>query len=90
MANDFSWDSRCVALYRFETAPNFLKDSQGSNTLLDHNGVEEDLVNYKEGTCSALFTQASSQYLHISEGILTLNSLGKTEQPIELLLCAFG
>jgi hypothetical protein len=49
--NDFSGDSTCVALWRFEPTANFLSDSKGSHTLMSVNGATpvKTLPYYKEG-----------------------------------------
>jgi len=69
MANDFSWDSRCKALYGFGSGA-LTADSIGSNTLTNNNSVAEDLVNFKEGACSAYFDNAINQYLSIVDANL--------------------
>ena len=51
MANDFSGDANCVALYRFEDDA-LTVDSKDSNTLTPMLTVNEDLVNFKEGACA--------------------------------------
>ncbi|GAH13633.1 unnamed protein product, partial [marine sediment metagenome] len=66
MANDFTYDDYCVALYRFESGA-LTADSFGGNTLTNNNGVAEDLVNFKEGECSADLELSSSQYFSISD-----------------------
>jgi len=55
MANDFSADVNCKALWNLESgAVPFLADSKGSNTLIN-SGMSEDTSDYKQGSCSALF-----------------------------------
>lgn len=51
MANNFSSDSRCKALWRFESGA-LTADSKGANTLTLINSPVADTVNYKEGTAS--------------------------------------
>ena len=70
MANDFTDDPNCVALWRFESgAVPFLADSIGTNEpLVDYGTVAEDTVNYKEGACSADF--GGSQSFHIDDADL--------------------
>jgi len=54
MANDFSTDSACKAVWRFESGA-LLADSKGTE-ILSNNGVTEDAVDFMEGSCSAAFT----------------------------------
>jgi len=63
MANDFSVDSNCVALYKFESGA-LTTDSKDGNTLTDVNTVGEDTVNYMEGTCSADLELNNSEYFY--------------------------
>ena len=60
MANDFSGDSDCVALYNFESGA-LTTDSKGSNTLTDNNTVGTDTVNYKQGSASADFELSNDE-----------------------------
>ena len=55
MANDFSGDADCMALYNFESGA-LITDSKGGNTLTNNGAVAEDLVNFRQGACSADFT----------------------------------
>ena len=64
MANAFSGDANCVALWRMESGA-LTTDSKGTNTLTDNNTVGEDAVNYKEGACSADFEFNNAEYLSI-------------------------
>lgn len=59
MANDFSTDSRCKALWRFE---NNLNDGKGGNHLTDVNTVGFTSTNKKEGTYAADFEKDNSEY----------------------------
>jgi hypothetical protein len=65
MANDFSGDEHCVALWRFESGA-LATDSIGSNTWVDEGApgdpVEADTTNYKEGSCAALFQDGASAF----------------------------
>jgi hypothetical protein len=63
VANDFSGDANCVALYRMENGA-LTTDSKGSNTLTDVNSVTSDTTNYKEGSGSAEFTKANNEYMY--------------------------
>lgn len=76
MANDFSADANCVALYNFESG-NLLVDSKLTNTLTDVNTVEEDTVNYKQGACSADFERGNSEYFYRTDANLTAGFPGK-------------
>lgn len=68
MANDFSTDASCVALWRFESGA-LTTDSIGSNTLTNV-GVAEDTTNYMEGSCCADFERDDTAYLYIEDGDL--------------------
>ena len=68
MANDFSQDSNCKALWNFESgAVPFLADSKGTNTILHNYGVAEDTNNYKQGSCSAFFVKAESDRMLLQD-----------------------
>lgn len=54
MANDFSGDANCVALYRFESGA-LTTDSKGTNTLTSNGTPVSDTTNYKEGSGSVDF-----------------------------------
>lgn len=69
MANDFSGDSNCRALWRFESGA-LTTDSKGSNTLTDNNTVGESTSAYKEGSCCADFERGNSEYLSITDANL--------------------
>jgi len=69
MANDFSGDANCVALYKFESGA-LTTDSEGGNTLTNNNTVTEDAVNYKEGACSADFESGNNEYFNITDANL--------------------
>ena len=61
MANVFSSDANCQALYNFESGA-LTTDSKGTNTLTN-SGVGEDKVNYKQGACSGDFDSADYMYI---------------------------
>ena len=69
MANDFSGDANCVALWRFESGA-LTTDSKGTNTLTNNNAVAENAVDYKEGAGSADFEASSTQYFSITDANL--------------------
>lgn len=69
MANDFSSDSRCKALWRFESGA-LIADSRGANTLTAHNAPGEDNVDYREGACCVDLETDASQYFSIADGSL--------------------
>jgi len=54
MANDFSGDTHCKALWRFESGA-LGTDSKGTNTLTPVITPAEDLVDFKEGACCVDF-----------------------------------
>src|SRR3989304_868968 len=66
MANNFSSDSNCKALWRFENGA-LTTDSKGTNTLTNNNTVVADTVNFKEGAASADFEAGSSQSFSITD-----------------------
>jgi len=69
MANDFSGDGNCVALYKFESGA-FVTDSAGSNDLTNSNTVQEDSIYYKEGSQSAYFSDANDEKFFITDANL--------------------
>ena len=71
MANDFSSDTNCVALWSFENEA-LKTDSKGSNTLTNggYGNPSADTVNYKEGSASADFESSSNECLYIQDGNL--------------------
>ena len=68
MANNFTTDPNCVALWRMESGA-LTADSIGTNTLTNH-GVAEDAVNFKEGACAADFESTESDYMIIGDAAL--------------------
>ena len=64
--NNFSGDSNCVAVWRFEDSPGFGIDSQGSNDLTNV-GADEENTYYKEGSQSASFNRAISDRMTITD-----------------------
>jgi len=68
MANDFSADGNCKALWNLESGA-LTTDSKGTNTLAN-TGVAEDLVNFKQGACSGLFVHADADRLSITDALL--------------------
>lgn len=68
MANDFSRDTFCRALYRFEAGA-FLVDSKGNNTLTNHGSVAESAT-CKEGSKAADFEDSLSQYFSVEDAAL--------------------
>jgi len=71
MANNFSTDTSCQALYRFEHGA-LTVDSIRSNTLTAVATPTEDLVNFKEGACSAVLN-GSTQYFVRTDTNLSAN-----------------
>lgn len=66
MANDFSADANCIALWRLESGAPFVLDSKGGNDLTNV-GVDEDAVNFKEGACSGLFVRVNGDRMYITD-----------------------
>jgi len=69
MANDFTGDTNCVALWSLDNGA-LTTDSIGGNTLTDNNTVGTDTVNYKEGDASADFEFDNDEYLSITNANL--------------------
>ena len=72
MANDFSSDEHCMALWRFENGA-LTADSKGTNTLTNNAAVVANLADFKEGAASADFEESSSQYFSITDANLDAN-----------------
>jgi hypothetical protein len=70
MANNFTNDSNCVALWRFESGA-ITTDSVGGNTLTNVNAVSNNTSSYKEGSACAEFAGgATQQHLKILDADL--------------------
>ena len=73
MANDFSGDSNCVALWRFESGA-LTTDSctwnSARNTLTDLHTVTENTTAYAEGACSADFERSNEEAFYIDDANL--------------------
>jgi len=69
MANDFSGDNSCKALWRFESGA-LTVDSKGSNTLTAVNGPTENTSDYREGACSSALVRNNRQYYKIPDANL--------------------
>lgn len=70
MANNFTNDPHCIALYKMESGA-LTADSKGSNTLTALNTPADDTTNYKEGSCACLFTRADLDALSRTDANLT-------------------
>lgn len=66
MANDFSLDPRCKALWRFETGA-LTADSKGTNTLSQDGSPVADTVDYREGSACVDLEKDSSQGFYIPD-----------------------
>jgi hypothetical protein len=75
MANDFSGDSNCVALFKFDNNAN---DSKGGNDLTAVNSPSYDSSDKKEGTHCIDLEKASTQYGTIADGDLDAGFPGKS------------
>ena len=64
MANNFTTDPTCRALWDFPSGADFLNDSIGGQTLTNTDGVTEATVSFGPGT-SALFTNSLDNWLSI-------------------------
>lgn len=69
MANDFSAETRCKALWRFESGA-LTADSKGTNTLTSAGTPAEDLVDFKEGACCVDIEYATTDYFTIADAAL--------------------
>ncbi len=69
MANNFTDDPNCVALWKFVDGA-LTTDTIGTNTLTNNNGVVSNLVDFKEGASSADFESGSTQYFDIIDADL--------------------
>ena len=68
MANDFSTDGNCKALWNLESGA-LITDSKGTNTLVNV-GVDEDLIDFKQGSCSGAFVRANTDRMYITDANL--------------------
>jgi len=66
VANDFSGDADCMAVYNLESGA-LIADSKGGNTLTN-NGVAEELVDFKQGACCGDFVP--DDYMTIADAAL--------------------
>jgi hypothetical protein len=69
MANDFSSDTNCVALWRFEDGA-LTADSKGSNTLSPSGSPVADTGDFKEGAASCDFEAGDPDYFTIADASL--------------------
>jgi hypothetical protein len=69
MPNDFSLDSACKALWRFESGA-LTQDSKGANTLTAVNGPTESPADFREGAGAAALAGASDQHFTIPDASL--------------------
>jgi hypothetical protein len=68
MANNFTYDTTCKALWRFESG-DLTADSKGNNTLTNSGGTS-DVTIPKEGSGCLDLESSSSQYLSITDANL--------------------
>jgi len=68
MANDFSGDTHCKALWKFDDDA-LTADSKGTNTLTN-DGVDEQLVDYKEGNGCGSWVIANTDDQYITDANL--------------------
>lgn len=68
MANNFSGDANCKALWKFESGA-LTTDSKGSNTL-SNTGVAGDTTNQKEGNGCGDWELTESDYMSIADASL--------------------
>jgi len=76
MANDFSGDANCVAVYNFEESgvsadgKDYNEDSKNSNDLTDVNTVQKD-ADSMQGAQSIYFSNTNNEYFSIDDGDLS-------------------
>lgn len=75
-ANDFSADANCVALYNLESGA-LITDSKSTNTLTN-TGFDEDLVLFKQGSCSGKSIRANADRMTRLDADLTAGFPGKS------------
>src|SRR5208282_5472922 len=73
MANNFSTDSSCKALWRFESGA-LTTDSIGPNTLTPVGSPTANTSIYKEGAAS-IQLNGSSQYAYITDASMVTNGV---------------
>jgi hypothetical protein len=83
MANVFSGDSSCKALWRFE-AGGLITDSIGTNTLTNSSATE-DATNYAEGAGSVATT--TSKYLYLPQASMAAGFPFKSGAATPFTLC---
>jgi len=89
MANDFSTDPHCIALWSFEDdSAGPIYDSQGLNHLTN-SGVSSDTSDFKEGFASGLFVAASDDYMVIADANLDSGFPCKNGESNKSFSCAF-
>ena len=71
MANDFSGDSRCKALWRFESLGALTVDSISTNTLALHNTPTCDVINQLEGAGAMLCSVPNNSGADIADASLS-------------------
>jgi len=84
MANDFSADPSCKALWRFENGA-LTADSKGTNTLTTVNGPTADTSLYKEGDASINLATASHQFFKIADAGLSAGFPLKSGDTLKLI-----
>ena len=89
MANDFSSDANCVALWKLDNGAS-TTDSKGTNTLTNVNVVTNDAVNQQEGDACGDFELDSSQCLTITDANLDAGFPLKNGDATKIIsLCAW-
>src|SRR3990172_20161 len=69
MANNFSTDTNCIALYRFESGA-LTTDSKGTNTLTSSGSPIANTSDYKEGAASVDLETSTSDFYYINDANL--------------------
>jgi hypothetical protein len=89
MANNFSIDANCVALFRMESGA-LVTDSIGTNTLTNV-GVSETTATgtFKEGSCAANFESDENDYMYRADADLDAGFPLKSGDTTKKFSCAF-
>jgi len=90
MANNFSGDASCKALWRFESGA-LATDTIGVNTLNLINSPAADTSKYKEGAASLALVAASDQYGYIHDAALVTSGfpLNSTDSVKKITVCCW-
>lgn len=88
MANDFTGDSNCVALFKLDDGV-LTVDDIGGNTLTDYNTVGGETVDYQEGDGCGDFTRSSSECLYCTDANCDADMPFKEDGGTTISVCCF-